>query len=753
MEPLVILFVACLFLPMAEQKTLYLITAPNVVHVGMDETIAVQVFEAHTSVFITVYMKEPRVWGQNIISQKYRVELNQTNNFTQVILAQVLPEKTKHLNFAGTAQYAVLVAEFPSEVHVQQVIRLSSRPYFIYIVTDKPIYQPGEIVQYKIFTLDQGMNPINSILTVEVLNSKGKVIGSVGDRHDSKLVQSGKITTSPEMLGRYQIRAKVSENSEYQGLISFQVRHYVLPKFDVRIIPDRPYYVVTDSSFPLTIQVPDKSDSKLRGTVLFGMRTTSGQRTYLSGLNETFLIQNGTARVVLHSDELVNSIKRTGGMDRFKTNTLCITAKIEVHKGHIETKVLDNIVFRRSPYDINLSAIKAYFIPGAPFNFLIKVTYPDGSFASGVHLDVSLFDTGLPQLNGTGLTDVIGELGFVVNVPWSAQNMRINVIAGKSSTGFEKMHKLVKKTHSDSNRYLHITVPHVLLYPRDSITVHLTAISQQDISNVHYYYYMVVGRGKVLDFGSVERVPGATFELPITREMVPHFRILAYYISNYNHKKEIIMDSVLVEVESLCHTQFQADSALRPYHGSYELLLTVLSESPANIFVQAMDTRLEELNTQDAINMKQVFEDLKSYGFALKFISNSKTQLAESTASAFEVDTIPKLDTVLRTQIVRLIQSHSSMEALYKSAEDVRDNLINPTAPGIPMWSLKTVPGNKTFRLTFDRPPPRAWEIRVLSLSRENGLCLAKPKLLILDEPYSIPPREMEIMKAIELVG
>ncbi|XP_072329645.1 A.superbus venom factor 2-like [Scyliorhinus torazame] len=651
----------------------------------------------------------------------------------------------------------MFVAEFPFEDTVEKVIRLSSRPYFIYIVTDKPIYRPGEIVQYKTFTLDQGMNPINSILIVEVLDSQGNVSGSVGHHYDSKPVHSGKITINSEITGRYQIRAKVSENSEYQGLISFQVQNYVFRKFDVRIIPDRQYYVVTDSSFPLTIQVPDKSDSKLRGIVIFEMCTTSGQRTHLSQLDETLSIQNGTARVVLSSDKLVNSIKRTGGMDRFKTNTLCITAQIEDQTGHNETKVLDNIVFRRSPYDINLSAIKPYFIPGAPFNFLIKVTYPDGSFASGVHLEVSLFGTGLLDLYGTGLTDQIGELGFVLNVPWSAQNMSINVTAGNSSTGFEKISKVVKKTLSASSRYLHIKVPHVLLYPRDSITVHLTAISQQNISNVHYYYYMVVGRGKVLDFGSVERVPGATFELPITREMVPHFHILAYYISNDNHKKEIIMDSVLVEVESLCDTQFQADSALRPYHGSYELILTVLSESPADIFVQAMDTRLEELNTQDTINMKKGFEDFKSYDFGLQLISNLKRQLAKSTASAFKDDSISKLDTVLRTQISSLIQSHSSMEALYKSAEDVHDHLINPTATGIHMWSLETVPGNKTFRLTFDRPPPRAWEIRVLSLSQENGLCLAKPKVLILDEPHSLPTaptREMmEIMKAIEHVG
>ncbi|XP_078422896.1 complement C3-like isoform X2 [Cetorhinus maximus] len=790
MERLVILSFACLFLPLTQQKPSYLITAPNVVHVGMDETITVQVFEALTSVAITVYFKEPTGEAQSIISsQKYTVELNQTNNFTRVILAQVLPEKTKHLNFAHTAQYAILVAEIPFEKTREAQIRLSSRPYFIYIVTDKPIYTPDETVQYQIFTLDQGLNPINSTVIVEVLDSQGTVLASVSEQYGSNSVHSGEITIKSEMPGNYQIRAKVSENSEYQGLISFRVQSYEFPKFDVRIFPDPWYYVVTDKNFPFTIQVPDKLDNDLHGNVTFGMRTTSGDRIPLPQLRQVHHIQDGTVRVILNSSALINSISQNGGMDKFKRGTLYIVAEITDEKGHTEAKVLDNISFRQSPYDIDLSAIKPYFIPGAAFHLLISVTYPDGSPASDVPLNVSLIIAGekVVNISSEGLTDQIGELGFTLNVPWNTQDININVGVGNHSTGYEQMHKAVKKYYSASKRYLHIKVPHVLLYPGDTITVKLTAISQESIHNVQYYYYMVLSKSIVLDFRRVEWTPETEFDLPITRDMVPHFRIVAYYILVDNGGEEIIADSLQVEVGSLCDIKFQVDSAFHQHGEGHELLLTVLSESPAEVFVQAMDTRLKELNTQDTITMRKVFEDLNSYDFASSHGSgndtigvfhdsglypffNLKTKPSESTVhvdvthSTFNDSSMSQLDTVPRNETFRLISntqppSSKVLQAFNASAKDgsgqrtvtirpreqqtrragVPSHLIRPTFNGSFLWSLDAVANNETFRLISDFYPSRAWEIQALRLSVEDGLCLTQRKVLILDGGHSIP--------------
>ncbi|XP_067865787.1 complement C3-like isoform X2 [Heterodontus francisci] len=783
MGPLVILLFACLFLPLTEQKPSYLITAPNVVHVGMDETITVQVFEAVTSVAITVYFKEQMGDAPDIImSQNYTVVLNQMNNFTKVILVQVLPEKTSHLNFAREAQHVILVAEIsaPFNVTSKAPIRLASRPYFIYIVTDKPIYTPDETVRYQIFTLDQELDPINCTVTVEVLDSEGTVLASVREQNRSNSVHIGEISIQSKMTGTYQIRAKVHENSEYQGLITFQVQNYEI-KLDMRIIPDRWYYVVKDETFPVTIQVLNKLHNDLYSNVTFGMTTASGHRVPLPRLHQTHHIQNGTARVILYTTALSNSIEQNGGMDKFNRGTMYIIAEVTDRKGYNERKVLDNIPFRLSPYNISLSAIKPYFTPGAAFNLRISVTDLDGSPAANVPLRVSITIAGEKMLNATnnGLTDKIGELGFTFKVPPNAHNISITVVDNKD----ERLRKVVMKHHSDSKRYLHINVPCVLLYPGDIITVTLTAISQLDISDIHYYYYMVIGKGKILDFRRVERAPETTVQLPITQDMIPYFRIVAYYVLDYNGRKEIIADSLRIEVESLCDTKFQVDSALYKHEESYQLLLSVLSDSPAEVFVQAVDTWLKELNIQDTITKRKVFEDLNSYDFGLSYgsgsdtvgvfrdsglypFSNLMTVLPEPAvhghpiSPTFNGGSTRKVDPVPGNEPFRLISdiqpiSSWDNQALNMPAEDgsekrtvtirqmeqatVHGHPISPTFNGSSMWKVDVVPGNETFRLISNIHPPSSWEIQALSMSAENGLCLAQRMLIRLDGGHSQP--------------
>ncbi|XP_078073653.1 complement C3-like isoform X2 [Mustelus asterias] len=766
MEPLVILFLACLNLPLTEQKPSYLITAPDVLHVGMNETITVQAFDTLTSVDVTVYITRPTEESCDItLSQNYSVELNQMNNFTQVIFVQVIQEKTKHLNFTSSEQYVILVAEISMEVVRKARIRLSSRPYFIYITTDKPIYRPREPVRYQIFTLDQGMNPINSIVTVEVLDSQGTVLASEREPYKPSPVHSGEISLQENMTGRYQIRAKVNENSEYQGLISFQVQDYTFPKFDVRIIPDRSYYAVTDHSFAFTVQALNKSYGALHGNVTFGMCTTAGQRTPLPELSQYVHIQKGTAHVILSSEKLIKSIKENGGMDKFKTNTLYIAAEVLDKEGYSETKSLDGIPFLISPYNITL-VTKPYFIPGAAFQFLISVTYHNGTPASGVLLQVSLSMTETPTFHATEVTDEIGERSFAIDVPWCTQDINIQVTAGDNSNGCQKINKTVEKYYSLSKIYLQINVPHTLLYPGDTITVKLEAINPWDLSNARYYNYMVLGRGKVLDYRRVEWAPVITFELPITRDMVPYFRIVAYFIIYDDGREEIIANSELIEVESLCDNKFQVDSAWKKHAGRNELSLTVLSETPAKVFVQAMDTRLKEMTTQDTISMRKVFEDLTSYDLGstygsgssavdvfhdsgLHLLSNLLTSLPQSavhcqlihpavsgSSICLTPDIHPSSSKPIQPPYVSIEHGtgQRTVTIKQKELETIHDELINPTFNGSPMWSFVVRPGNEIFRLITDIDPSQAWEIDVLSLSRVDGLCLAEPQKLTSDD-------------------
>ncbi|GCC38502.1 hypothetical protein chiPu_0017016, partial [Chiloscyllium punctatum] len=489
-----------------------------------------------------------------------------------------------------------------------------------------------------------------------------------------------------------------------------------LPKFDVRIIPDHWHYLVTNASFSVTIQVRAKSHCDFHGNATFGITTVLGHRVPLSNLHPISCSQNRDFRVTLETIDLINNISQKGGMDKFKNGMLYIQAEISDKNGNREITLLDNIPFQDSSYSISFVATKPYFTPGTDFYSLISVTYPNGSAAVDVPINVSVRIKGENILTSSAaqLTDQIGELGFKFMVPWNAETIEITAIAGDENTGSEKIVKVVRKHHSASRRYLHISVPHVLLYPGYIITVNLTAISQYDLRDVHYFDYMVLGKGKVLDLRRVERVPETTFDIQITWDMIPYFRIVAYYVVDDKGKEEIVVDSQWVEVESLCDEKFQVNSALLPHQEGYGLELSIWSDNPAEVFVHAVDPRLKRLHTQDIITMRKVFEDLHSYEIDTSY-GSGKDVLGVFSHS-------------------RLQPLSNLMPPLPEPA--VHADLIHPIFNDSSMWTLSTVRGTNSFRLRSDIRPPRTWEIHVLGLLEEHGLCLAKDKLFSLDRGH-----------------
>ncbi|XP_051899550.1 complement C3-like [Pristis pectinata] len=735
---LVIIF-ACLLPAVTEQKPSYLITAPHVAHVGLGQTVTLQVFESSADVTITVYFEKQVGKATEVISsRKYTAQLNQGNNFTQVIPAQILPEKTAHLNFLHEVQYATLVTELSAPFHETRKasVQLRSRPYFIYIVTDKPIYAPHETVHYQIFTLDQEMKPINCMVAVEVLDSKGTVLSTMDRQNEASSFHTGEISIESKMNGTYQIRAKVGENSEYYGLKKFRVQEYKFPRFGLQIIPDYWYYMVHNDTFPLTIQVENKMGSILNVTVMFGIHKVSGWKVPLPELNHCLQMRQGRAHLNLVTAELLRNVKKAGKLDEFIGSTFYIEAKVSDDK-YTEEKVLDNLTFRLSHYNIDFASMKPYFTPGAPFYVPVSVTYPNGSPAINVslHIEVSILKETIIKESIEGLTDQLGEVAVSFTVPLDTLYINVTARVGNAMTGFEKKQAVVKRHRSDSGRYLHIEVPHVLLFPEDIITVNLTALGLLDTDRIRYYYYMVLGKGKTLDFQRIEGRSEASFQLVITRSMVPYFRIVAYYVLQEKGMREIVSDSVRLEAESLCDTKFQVYSAVHEEGSHHQLLLSIMSDSPAKLFIQATDVQLKAFCAGDSITPRMVFEDLNSTDIGLSSGSGNNTASVFKDSGLIFFSDLMTLSPEPHIEQSEGMQGPSwrtdSGQALVtirpKDSGPHRDNVdpVQPTFSESSMWKLDVTSVNKTFRFVTDVHPPESWEVQALSVSEENGLCLA----------------------------
>ncbi|XP_077468386.1 alpha-2-macroglobulin-like [Stigmatopora argus] len=115
-----------------------------------------------------------------------------------------------------------------------------------FIQTDKPIYLPGQTVQFRVVSLDTKFRPASQMYnTIEIENPSNSRIGQwLNQTSNGKILQLSYSLNSEARQGVYHVIVSVNEEKLYH---SFKVEKYVLPKFDVKInTPDKVVIVKDD---------------------------------------------------------------------------------------------------------------------------------------------------------------------------------------------------------------------------------------------------------------------------------------------------------------------------------------------------------------------------------------------------------------------------------------------------------------------------------------------------------------------------
>lgn len=112
-----------------------------------------------------------------------------------------------------------------------------------YLVTDKPVYQPGQTIHIRSLSLRRpDLNPVTrAALLFEVEDSKGNKVYKEEIETDDFGVAYTKFVLADEVnFGDYVIRT-VLENDKVEKTVN--VKKYVLPKFKIELATERDYYM------------------------------------------------------------------------------------------------------------------------------------------------------------------------------------------------------------------------------------------------------------------------------------------------------------------------------------------------------------------------------------------------------------------------------------------------------------------------------------------------------------------------------
>ncbi|CAM5081738.1 unnamed protein product [Natator depressus] len=140
-----------------------------------------------------------------------------------------------------------------------------------FVQTDKPIYMPGQLVRFRIVTLNSNFIPLNDkYLLVELKDPENNRIGQwLNVKPVRGIVQLSFQLAAEPPLGTYTIT--VDSGKAYS---TFSVEEYVLPKFKV-VVTEPTRIFTSDTSFPLKVCGKYTYGKPVQGTVQVSLCRTA----------------------------------------------------------------------------------------------------------------------------------------------------------------------------------------------------------------------------------------------------------------------------------------------------------------------------------------------------------------------------------------------------------------------------------------------------------------------------------------------
>uniref|UniRef100_A0A803VFG6 C4a anaphylatoxin n=1 Tax=Ficedula albicollis TaxID=59894 RepID=A0A803VFG6_FICAL len=606
-------------------------------------TITVQVHGAQSPVQVTAYFKDET--KNQLLSERIYFNLNQNNGYHEMKKIMVKPGALQQNLFKkSNLPYVLLVTEskelYPTAKSTR--ILLSSKKGYIFIQTDKPIYTPSSQVRYRIFILDNAMRPTHDTVTVAVLNSKGMVVKKSDQKINTVFGEHFDIPDIAEP-GTWKIKAWFHQHEMSNASTEFEVKRYELPSFEVKLIPLHPYYHIWNESFVFDIEAKHSYGKEIQGAayVRFGIIDENGNKIFIPGLEQQLSIQNGKGRVTLNTPLLEEKLRK--GISTLEGFHLYVAVTtVETASGEMREEELSSVKFVRSPYAVDLSNTKKYFVPGAPFSVMVSATSIDGAPAAFLFITATATLPGRPPVKKTAFCNREGLVSITFDIPRDAQTLEIKVKAEEGKLRLESPEASIRaeRYQSASPNYLSISIPHTVVAPGDTLPITLTDIHQSGSGNIGYFYYMVVAKGQA---ELLERVPSSNkvINLKITEKMVPAFRFLAYYFIGNEGRQEIVADSVWVDVVDACEGKIKVTTEQDTYEPTDHINLQIETDHAGKVALAVVDKAVFILNKKNKLTAKKVFSAMNSYDLGCSVGGGANSiQVFTDVGLAFISDTI-----------------------------------------------------------------------------------------------------------------
>nr|SSC14281.1 Complement component 4 [Channa striata] len=590
------------------------ISAPNVFHVGIKEKVFVQLGKRHLANPVTLYLEHESTGI--IVSKKETTSCNDERD-TKTVELMIDRETISRLR-RSRPFYLLLVAESQTfSVRKATRVLVSEHRGYIFIQTDQPIYNPKQEVKYRIFTLDHTLRPHQEVFQLSVYNAAGNRIMKSLKTANGGIFRGTFPIPDVSKMGTWKITAHYEDDEANAVSREFKVKKFVLPSFEVNIAMEQKYILLSADQFVFTISAKYSYGEKVAGAYhcqigMVNKATTQGQEVtpvFIKGLEQTGSVKNETATVYLSTAKIDKQLKdvhnRTlSDLQKSGAQLYLAVFVTNIQNGEIQkADVYLPIISQK--YTMDLSRTRSHFIPGYPLDVVVVMRLPDGSPAAGVRVNTDLQASTEKSLQET--TDEDGTAVFTFNIQ-SVSQITLDVTADGL-----RQRKVIKSISSSSNSYLHLSFKNRVYSVNEILGITFNTMNGPGAG---FIYYMVLSRGMVIENGYLTFGSSIKHNLLITSEMVPSFRLIAYF---YNQQGNIIADSVRVDVRDQCGINVKVDHKGTYEPGRQATLTFNLHGQRAKVALLAVDKAFYALKADNKLTAKQVFSTMQSYDLGCSY--------------------------------------------------------------------------------------------------------------------------------------
>ncbi|XP_066473809.1 complement C3 isoform X1 [Tiliqua scincoides] len=593
----------------SSQSQLYSLITPDILRVESEEQVVVEAHGLNVATEVTISV-------QDFPQRKNTLYLVKTNLNPQNKMMAVTSIKipAKDLKKDSKQNQYVYVQASCTQFSLEKMVLVSFHSGYIFIQTDKTIYTPGSAVRYRIFAVGHHLEPLDKTVIVEFETPEGVVVSQNSMPANAPNIRPYNL---PEIvsLGTWKIVAKYQDSPQKTFTTQFDVKEYVLPSFEVIIEPsEKFFYVEDDQDFSVSITARFLYGKKLDGVafVLFGVKMDDEKKSIPDSLTR-ILVEDGEGEAILTRAMLRKTFPN---LQELVGHSLYISVTVMTDSGSdMVLTERSGIAFVTSPYQIHFTRTPKYFKPGMPYELMVYVTNPDGSPAAHVPV-VS------EPIQATSSTQNDGTAKLILNTPSDSDTLRITVKTNYNRLSENRQAKnnmvaTAYTTQDASKNYLHLAVTATELKAGDNLPInfHAKSNNQAVLDQISYFTYIIMTKGKIFKAGRQLRAAGqnlVTMSLPITPDLIPSFRILAYYQVGNN---EIVADSVWVDVKDTCMGKLLVKGATeadnRIHEPGTQMKIKLEGDAKARVGLVAVDKGVYVLNKKHKFTQTKIWDTVE----------------------------------------------------------------------------------------------------------------------------------------------